>query len=227
MGLAVGDVNSEKGRLRAGEGRVRTASAGPLQESRAGGLPSAGAEWTASMTIRKLAAYAPLAVLVGSLVHLAAAGVEHAPGGRNALPLLVGLGAALALCLAASFCDGALGSFRRSVTTRGQAVSGTLALALAGIGAYALIELLEGHAGAGGALRALAAALPAAGLVLALARRATRAAAGAGSRLAGALASVPTCGAGARRLPASRRRTLVRRRRDAGVRSGRAPPIPA
>jgi len=179
------------------------------------------------MTIRKLAAYAPLAVLVGALVHVAAAGVEHAPGGPNALPLLVGLGAALGLCLAASFCDGAFGSFRRSVATRRQAVFGTLALALAGIGSYALIELAEGHAGTAGALRALAAALPAAALVLALARRATRAAAGAGLRLAAAQDRVPSRGAGVGRVPASRYRTFARRRRGAGVRSGRAPPLPA
>ncbi len=179
------------------------------------------------MTIRKLAAYAPLALLVGALVHVAAAGVEHAPGGRNALPLLVGLGAALGLCLAASFCDGAFGSFRRRIATRRQTVVGTVALALAGIGSYAVIELLEGHTGLGGAIRALAAAIPAAALVLALARRANRAAAEAGTRLAGALAPVPSRGAGAQRIPASRRRTFARRRRGADARRGRSPPLPA
>jgi hypothetical protein len=179
------------------------------------------------MTIRKLAGHASLAVLVGALVHVAAAGVEHAPGGSNALPLLVGLCAVLGLCLAASFRDGALGSFRRRVATRRQAVTGTVALALAGIGSYAVIELLEGHAGSGGALRALAAAFPVAALVLALARRASHAAADAGSRLAGAFAPVPSRGAPAARIPASRRRTFSRRRRGADARCGRSPPLPA
>jgi hypothetical protein len=179
------------------------------------------------MTIRKLAAYASLALLVGALVHIAAAGVGHAPGGRNAFPLLLGLCAALGLCLTASFCDGAFGSFRRRVTTWRQAVVGTVALALAGIGSYAVIELLEGHVGLGGTLRALAAAFPAAALVLALARRATRAAADAGTRLAGALAPVPSRGLSATRIPASRRRTFARRRRGAGARCGRSPPLPA
>ena len=181
-------------------------------------------EWVASMTIRKLAAHLPLAVLVGAVVHVAAAGGDHAPGGHNSFALLASLSVALVLALGSAFFGGVLGTFRRSIATRRDLVYGTLALALAGTGSYALIELLEGHVGSGGALRALAASFPVAALVVALSRKAARVAEAAGSRFA---AWRPR-NSGHRtvtRVAAQRRRRFAYRRLGAETRRGRAPPV--
>jgi hypothetical protein len=78
----VGSGCGREGAPRAGAGCVRTAWAGPLEEPVsvfAGGFGANGAERGALMTFRKLAAYVPLAMLVGAILHVAATGFEHAP----------------------------------------------------------------------------------------------------------------------------------------------------
>jgi len=178
------------------------------------------------MTFRKLAAYVPLAMFVGAILHVAAAGFEHAPGRSNAPLLALGIGGALALALLAAFCRGALSrSFAglpQSIATKGDLAYGTVALALAGTGSYALIELLEGHVGSAGALRALLASLPVAALVLELWRRVTQAAESAGTRLASARAVVAR---GPLHVPRRRRRTTACRRLGDETRRGRSPPL--
>jgi hypothetical protein len=178
------------------------------------------------MTFRKLAAYAPLAMLVGAILHVAAAGFEHAPGRSSAPFLALAIGGALSLALVAAFCRGALsrglGGLPQSIATKADLAYGTVALALAGSGSYALIELLEGHVGSGGTLRALVASLPVAGLVLALWRRATHAAEAAGSRFS---ATRAVQSRGPLHIPTRRRRATANRRLGDGTRRGRSPPL--
>ncbi len=175
------------------------------------------------MTLRKLSAFAPLAVLVGSAIHVAVAGFDHAPGGGAAFEISGWVVLALGLALSAAFFAGATGSARSSVATKAGHAYGSLVLALGGTAVYAALEVLEGHLHAGGALRALAVSLPIAALVLAIARRAGGCATVAGARFAATLRS--------RRLPAAcrvagfRRRTLVPRHVGADARRGRAPPL--
>jgi hypothetical protein len=178
------------------------------------------------MTFRKLAAYAPLAMLVGAILHVAATGFEHAPGRSSAPLLALAIGGALALALVGAFCRGAgsrgLGGLPQSIATEGDLVYGTIALALAGTGSYALIELLEGHVGITGAMRALLASLPVAALVLALWRRASRAAEVAGSRLSAPRAVLAH---GPLHVPTRRRRASASRSLGDGTRRGRSPPL--
>jgi hypothetical protein len=178
------------------------------------------------MTFRKLAAYVPLAVLVGAILHVAATGFEHAPGRSSAPLLALAIGGALSLALVAAFCCGALsrgiGGLPQSIATKGDLAYGTVALAMAGTGSYALIELLEGHVGATGAMRALLASLPVAAFVLELWRRATHAAEAAGTRL---LAASPVLAHGPLHVPTRRRRTTACRRLGDGSRRGRSPPL--
>jgi hypothetical protein len=178
------------------------------------------------MRLGKLAAGVPAALLVGVMVHIAAAGFDHAPGGRSAVPLAVGLTVALLLSLAVAFGRGAGGSVYRSIATPGELAYATLALGLAGTASYLAIEFLEGHTGAGEALRALTASFPAAILVLTLLRRARRAAANAGTRLRsffqhrhGDRVSQP------RFVAHEQIRRFSRRRRAARPHAGRAPPL--
>jgi hypothetical protein len=178
------------------------------------------------MTFRKLVAYAPLAMLVGAILHVAAAGFEHAPGRSNAPLLTLAIGGALSLALVAAFCRGALshglGALPDSIATTGGLAYRTVALALAGTGSYVLVELLEGHVGATGATRALLASLPVAALVLELWRRATHAAEAAGTRLS---AARPVLAHGLLHVPTRRRRTTACRRLGDGSRRGRSPPL--
>jgi hypothetical protein len=178
------------------------------------------------MTFRKLAAYVPLAMLVGAILHVAATGFEHAPGRSNAPLLALGIGGALSLALVAAFCRGALwggiAALPRSIATKGDLAYGNVALALAGTGSYALIELLEGHVGTTGAVRALLASLPVAALVLELWRRVSDAAEAAGTRLS---AARPVLGRGPFHVPNRRHRTTAARRFGEGARRGRSPPL--
>jgi len=178
------------------------------------------------MTFRKLVAFVPLAMLVGAILHVAATGFEHAPGRSSAPLLALAIGGALSLALVGAFCRGALSrgleGLPRSIATSGDLAYGTVALALAGTGSYALIELLEGHVGATGAMRALLASLPVAALVLELWRRATHAAEAAGTRLC---ARRPALARGPLHVPTRRRRTTACRRLGDATRRGRSPPL--
>ncbi|MBD5635288.1 MAG: hypothetical protein IAI49_12495, partial [Candidatus Eremiobacteraeota bacterium] len=133
------------------------------------------------MSIRRLSAYVPPAVLVGAGVHVAASGFEHVPGGQRAGALFALLAAAIVFALGAAFLAGAAGRLPLSIATGQRRVYGILTLALAGTAAYALIEAMEGHIGLGGLTRALLASFPLAALVLAVSRRAEAAAVEAGS----------------------------------------------
>jgi len=178
------------------------------------------------MTFRKLAAYVPLAMLVGAILHVAATGFEHAPGRDNAPLLALGIGGTLSLALVAAFrrggLRGQLGGRPQSIATKGDLVYGTVALALAGTGSYALIEFLEGHVGTIGAVRALLASLPVAALVLDVWRRVSNAAEAAGTRLAAVRAVLAR---GPLHVPTRRRRTIALRRLGDGSRRGRSPPL--
>jgi hypothetical protein len=178
------------------------------------------------MTFRKLAAYVPLAMLVGAILHVAATGFEHAPGRSSAPLLALAIGGALSLALVAAFCRGSrspgLGVLPTSIATKGDLAYGTVALALAGTGSYALIEFLEGHMGATGAMRALLASLPVAALVHELWRRITHAAEDAGTRLFAARAFLAR---GPLHVPSRRRRTIACRRLAGATRRGRSPPL--
>jgi hypothetical protein len=164
-------------------------------------------------------------VLVGAGAHVAATGIDHGPGGAHATELLLGLAVALGLALAGAFTAGVFGTLPPAIATKGRRRYGALQLALAGTLAYILIELAEGHAlGSAALLRALAASLPLAALVLTIARRGAAAAAGAGARFAqgaaGAQALLPSFDG-----RASRRHGPAPRRPDLSPERGRAPPL--
>jgi hypothetical protein len=142
------------------------------------------------MTLRKLSAFVPSALVVAVGAHVAAAGIGHAPGGDRAGNLIAWTGAWLAVGLFGAFLSGLLGieaspsaGSRRSIATRRRRGYGVVALGLAGTAAYAAVEVAEGHLAAGGVLRALVASFPLATVVAALARAAGSVAVRAGSRL--------------------------------------------
>jgi hypothetical protein len=178
------------------------------------------------MRLGKLAAGVPAALLVGVMVHIAAAGFDHIPGGRSAVPLAVGVTIALLLSLAVAFGRGAFGGVYRSIATSGELAYATVALGFAGTASYFAIELLEGHTVTSGALRALAASFPAAILVLAVFRRARRAAANAGMRLGSFLRRRRGDRVSQPRFVAHEPlRRFTRRRREGRQHAGRAPPL--
>ena len=164
------------GRLGAGRGLFEATPAVPWripQVFKRAGWRASDANWTADMTLRRLPAALALSALVAVLVHLAAFGLEHAPG-RSQAPVLLGMVAAgLVLAALVSFFEFAFGraaggSLRPAspIATTIAPVYAALGLASAGFCAFALIELAEGHLSLGGVLRALAAAAPVAALVL-------------------------------------------------------------
>jgi hypothetical protein len=163
-------------------------------------------------------------MLVGVAVHVAAAGFDHAPGGRSAPVFLGGVGLALALALASAFIAGVLGRSYFPIATGGGRAYRILALALAGFAVYLGVEAFEGDVDLAECLRAAAAALPAAALVLGLAGRAARVASRAGSRFAAACKHVrrepePS------RVHAEERPAFALRRRARSPKRGRAPPL--
>jgi len=180
------------------------------------------------MTLRRLPAALALSALVGVLVHLAAFGLEHAPGRSHAPALLAAVLAGLGLAALVTFIGAALarvagGRLRpaSAIATRLAPIYTVFGLASAGFGAFALIELAEGHLSLGGALRALAVALPVASLVLFAASHCGRAIEQAGDAFARFA-----------RRPQVARITIGRRTRALafapvrarGTRRGRAPP---
>jgi hypothetical protein len=189
------------------------------------------------MTLRKLSAFLPLALLVGALVHVAGSGFGHAPGGRFAGAFFVLLGATLLATLATVFVAAARAALRgrtlaapiawapSDIATARSSVKSVAGLALAGTAAYLALELCEGHAGLGGALRALVASVPIATLVAVLARRAERAAALAGSACAAALVAAQRPALAAPVLLTERRRSFRLDRGRARACRGRAPPL--
>jgi hypothetical protein len=189
------------------------------------------------MTLRKLSAFLPLALLVGVLVHVAGSGFGHAPGGRFAPTLLGWLGATLLAAPAAVFAAAVLATLRRRtvgpqsawapshIATARSSVKSIASLALAGTAAYLALELLEGHAGLGGSLRALFASVPVAALVTMMARRAERAAAWAGSACAAALTPAFRPALTPPIILLRPRRSFRLGRAGARVSRGRAPPL--
>jgi len=189
------------------------------------------------MTLRKLSAFLPSALLVGALVHVTGSGFGHAPGGRFAAAFLVLLGATLVATLTTAFIAAALAALRRrtaaaskafgprDITTARSNVKSIASLAVAGTAAYLALELCEGHAGLGGGLRALFASIPIAALVALLARRAERAAARAGSACAAALVAADRAAFAEPILLTERRRSLRLDRGRARASRGRAPPV--
>src|SRR5271155_5233337 len=136
------------------------------------------------MTPRRLVAALFPGALLGVLVHIAAFGNEHLPGRAHAPELLAALAVAALLAGLGSFLGGALRQPALPIATRVPAAYGLIALATAGYGTFALIELSEGHFILGGCLRALVAALPLAALVRYFCRHVANAADRAGNALA-------------------------------------------
>jgi hypothetical protein len=183
------------------------------------------------MTLRKLSAFVPSALVVAVGAHLAAAGIGHAPGGERAGNLIAWIGAWLAVSLFGAFLSGLLGiaalpreGFRRSIATRGRRAYDAVALGVAGTVAYAAVEIAEGHLAAGGLLRALVASFPLATVVAALARAAGSVAVRAGSRL-GRLLERQVRRSGAPVAPSRDARLVARIRLALFSGGGRAPPL--
>jgi hypothetical protein len=185
------------------------------------------------MTIRKLSAFVPSALVVAVGAHVAATGLGHAPGGNGAGTLLAWIGAWLAMGLSSAFLSGLLGTrtarpgtanVRPSIATRRRRAYGVVALALGGTVAYAAVELAEGHLAAGGLLRALVASLPLAAIVAHVARTAGSAAVQVGTRL-GRLAEKHARPADAPFEPARHDRRFARGRLALFSGGGRAPPL--
>lgn len=236
LGLAFGCVG---GGTRGRAGCVRSTEAGPLKElgaSEREGRAGLEVERTFSMTLRKLSAFLPWALLVGALVHAAGSGFGHAPGGRFALELLGLLGATVLATLATVFVAALLATLRTragsprsawapsDIATGRSSVKSIAGLALAGTAAYLALELLEGHASLGGGLRALLASVPVAALVALLSCRAERAAGRAGTACAAALGPADRPASIRPIVLPERRPSFPLRRVTARARRGRAPP---
>jgi len=178
------------------------------------------------MSLRRLPVAALLAAVVAVLAHVAGAGFDHAPGAARAPGLLGSLGAALALALLGAFFAGALRGVRPAIAThriRGKTLAG---LAAGGFAGFVAIEALEGHLALGGALRALAAVVPAALLVLLTARALRRSAGRAGAWFASFARSRGAAGAALVASPGRRRLAAPDSPGRSGAR-GRAPPFAA
>jgi hypothetical protein len=184
------------------------------------------------MTIRKLSAFVPSAMVVALGAHVAAAGLGHAPGGDRAGTLIAWIGAWLAMGLSTRFLSGLLrldaavagAASPQTIATKRRRAYRVVALAIGGTAAYAAVELAEGHLAAGGLVRALVAAFPLATVVAALTRAAGSAAARAGSRL-GRFAERQFSSADAPFEPARNVRSFVRTRLGLFRGGGRAPPL--
>ena len=180
------------------------------------------------MTLRRLGTFAPLAVLVAVLVHLAIFGTEHAPGAEHAARLYTGLGASLVLAALGSVMYAALRA-RRHARRERRAVGlhralFPLQLAAGGTLAFALIELAEGHTPLAAGAWQFAATAAAACVVAAFAHHVARLLTLSGRALAAFASTVsrsPALSVFTRAFPSFRVRGAVRP--DAC--RGRAPPL--
>ena len=177
------------------------------------------------MTLRKALVASPSAVLVAVLAHFVAFGSSHAPGDGRAVEILGGLGATLGVGVLFAFLSGV---FAGRISRLGERASifAPLVLAVAGVAAFGVIEISEGHAAVASLFEAACAAVPLAYVVAwltrAIASIAGSAGVAAGSFIRRGSRGLATCVAVATRdLRACARYGLVARNNL----RGRAPPL--
>ncbi len=176
------------------------------------------------MLRRGLAVVLPLSFLVAALAHGALFGAEHLPGAAHASALFNMLGAGLALAALGALLAAALRPRGANEACEAWDRFFPAILGVGGLGAYALIELAEGHGPFAGGWPVIVSIGLAAALVFGLARVAARLLALGGCALAALATSLRSA------LPPAPVvlkpiAILESRRRDRSPSRGRAPPF--